>query len=157
MKERLDVLLVGRGLAQSREKAKAIIMSGNVFVVEDGLPCAVAVAVFTAEEGFVREAGVVLFVELFLIIIADDVERVDIADIGGEFGERDGGGDGAGGIAPLDDGDEFPCDNGEAFHIGASAVVFAFGFGFVGVVVAKNLIEKRSYIGVIGIIDFVAD
>ena len=32
MKERLDVMLVARGLAQSREKAKAIIMSGNVFV-----------------------------------------------------------------------------------------------------------------------------
>jgi len=32
MKERLDVLLVQRGLATSREKAKAIIMSGNVFV-----------------------------------------------------------------------------------------------------------------------------
>ncbi len=32
MKQRLDVLLVERGLAQSREKAKAIIMSGNVFV-----------------------------------------------------------------------------------------------------------------------------
>lgn len=32
MKERLDVLLVRHGLAQSREKAKAIIMSGNVFV-----------------------------------------------------------------------------------------------------------------------------
>lgn len=32
MKERLDVLLVKRGLAESREKAKAIIMSGNVFV-----------------------------------------------------------------------------------------------------------------------------
>lgn len=32
MKERLDVMLVNRGLAQSREKAKAIIMSGNVFV-----------------------------------------------------------------------------------------------------------------------------
>ena len=31
-KERLDVLLVKRGLAESREKAKAIIMSGNVFV-----------------------------------------------------------------------------------------------------------------------------
>ncbi len=30
-KERLDVLLVDRGLAPSREKAKAIIMSGNVF------------------------------------------------------------------------------------------------------------------------------
>ena len=31
-KERLDVLLVNRGLAASREKAKAIIMSGNVYV-----------------------------------------------------------------------------------------------------------------------------
>lgn len=33
-KERLDVLLVKRGLASSREKAKAIIMTGNVFVDE---------------------------------------------------------------------------------------------------------------------------
>ena len=32
MKERLDVLLVKRNLAASREKAKAIIMTGNVFV-----------------------------------------------------------------------------------------------------------------------------
>ena len=32
MKERLDVLLVKKKLADSREKAKAIIMAGNVFV-----------------------------------------------------------------------------------------------------------------------------
>ena len=32
MKERLDVLLVSRGLAPSREKAKAMIMEGNVYV-----------------------------------------------------------------------------------------------------------------------------
>lgn len=32
MKERLDILLVKRNLAASREKAKAVIMSGNVFV-----------------------------------------------------------------------------------------------------------------------------
>lgn len=32
MKERLDVILVEQGYAPSREKAKAIIMSGNVFV-----------------------------------------------------------------------------------------------------------------------------
>ena len=31
-KERLDVLLVNRGLAQSREKAKTLIMAGEVFV-----------------------------------------------------------------------------------------------------------------------------
>lgn len=33
MKERLDNLLVKQGFAESREKAKAIIMSGNVFVL----------------------------------------------------------------------------------------------------------------------------
>ena len=32
MKERLDILLVNRNLASSREKAKAMIMAGNVFV-----------------------------------------------------------------------------------------------------------------------------
>ena len=32
MKERLDILLVNRGLAPSREKAKAMIMEGSVFV-----------------------------------------------------------------------------------------------------------------------------
>ena len=32
MKERLDILLVKLGLAQSREKAKALIMAGDVFV-----------------------------------------------------------------------------------------------------------------------------
>ena len=32
MKERLDVLLVKRNLAESREKAKAMIMSGGIFV-----------------------------------------------------------------------------------------------------------------------------
>ena len=32
MKERLDVLLVQRNLAPSREKAKALIMSGIVYV-----------------------------------------------------------------------------------------------------------------------------
>ena len=31
-KERLDVLLVNRGLATSREKAKSLIMAGEVFV-----------------------------------------------------------------------------------------------------------------------------
>ena len=32
MKERLDNMLVARGLAESREKAKAIILSGIVYV-----------------------------------------------------------------------------------------------------------------------------
>ena len=34
MKERLDVLLVKQGLAESREKAKAVIMAGGIYGVE---------------------------------------------------------------------------------------------------------------------------
>lgn len=47
MKERLDLLLVERNLAPSREKAKAIIMSGSVFV--DGQREDKAGATFPAE------------------------------------------------------------------------------------------------------------
>ena len=36
MRERLDVMLVNRGLAPSREKAKAVIMSGVVLWTEQG-------------------------------------------------------------------------------------------------------------------------
>ena len=35
MKERLDVLMVKRGLAPSREKARTMIMEGNVFVNQE--------------------------------------------------------------------------------------------------------------------------
>lgn len=48
MKERLDILLVNRGLAPSREKAKALIMSGIVYV--DGQKEDKAGATFDAEK-----------------------------------------------------------------------------------------------------------
>ncbi len=54
MKERLDVLLVNRNLAESREKAKAIIMSGNVFV--DGQREDKAGSTFS-EEAFIEVKG----------------------------------------------------------------------------------------------------
>ncbi|MDO5409538.1 MAG: TlyA family RNA methyltransferase [Lachnospiraceae bacterium] len=48
MKERLDILLVNRGLAPSREKAKALIMSGIVYV--DGQKEDKAGSVFDTEK-----------------------------------------------------------------------------------------------------------
>ncbi len=55
MKERLDVLLVQRGHAASREKAKAVIMSGNVFV--DGQREDKAGAVFDPEKVHIEVKG----------------------------------------------------------------------------------------------------
>ncbi|MDE6606729.1 MAG: TlyA family RNA methyltransferase, partial [Lachnospiraceae bacterium] len=55
MKERLDVLLVKHGLAESREKAKAIIMSGNVFV--DGQREDKAGAAFDEQKAVIEVKG----------------------------------------------------------------------------------------------------
>ncbi len=54
-KKRLDVLLVERGLAQSRERAQALILSGNVLVKDE--PCTKAGTSFSADvEIRLREA-----------------------------------------------------------------------------------------------------
>lgn len=55
MKERLDVLLVKHGLAESREKAKAVIMSGNVFV--DGQREDKAGAAFDEQKAVIEVKG----------------------------------------------------------------------------------------------------
>lgn len=55
MKERLDVLLVQQGLAASREKAKAVIMAGNVFV--NGQREDKAGAVFAADKSRIEVRG----------------------------------------------------------------------------------------------------
>ena len=91
MKERLDVLLVKQGLAPSREKAKAIIMSGNVFVAgqrEDkaGSVCDEA-AVITVKENplkYVSRGGLKLekAMQCFPITLAGSV----CMDIGASTG-----------------------------------------------------------------------
>lgn len=56
MKERLDVLLVKQGLAPSREKAKAVIMAGSVYV--DGQREDKAGAAFEEEKVHIEVRGV---------------------------------------------------------------------------------------------------
>ena len=58
MKERLDVLLVKKGLAPSREKAKAVIMAGSVYV--DGQNEDKAGSVFDEESAQIEVRGHVL-------------------------------------------------------------------------------------------------
>ena len=55
MKERLDILLVKEGHAPSREKAKAIIMAGSVFV--DGQREDKAGALFDADKIHIEVKG----------------------------------------------------------------------------------------------------
>lgn len=58
MKERLDVLLVKKGLAPSREKAKAVIMAGSVYV--DGQKEDKAGSVFDEESAQIEVRGHIL-------------------------------------------------------------------------------------------------
>ncbi len=55
MKERLDVILTARGYADSREKAKAVIMSGSVYV--DGQREDKAGAMFDSEKSVIEVRG----------------------------------------------------------------------------------------------------
>ena len=78
MKERLDVLLVKQGLAPSREKAKAVIMSGNVFV--DGEREDKAGAMFAEEAQIVVKENP-LKCEYFLPFVVDELIREDRAEV----------------------------------------------------------------------------
>ena len=55
-KKRVDVALVERGLAPSREKAQALVMSGVVYLGENKVTKA-SVAVTDADELIVRQTG----------------------------------------------------------------------------------------------------
>ena len=56
MKKRIDVVVVERGLAESREKAQALIMAGNV-LVNDSPVTKPGTAVDEAAEVRVKEAS----------------------------------------------------------------------------------------------------
>lgn len=90
-KKRLDVLLVERGLAASREKAKAVIMSGNVFV--DGQKADKAGEMFSDdikidvhgnENSYVSRGG--LKIEKALDFFSAEVEGKTAIDVGASTG-----------------------------------------------------------------------
>ena len=91
MKERLDVLLVKRNLAESREKAKAVIMAGNVFV--DGqredkagttFPPEVSIEVKGHTLPYVSRGGLKL--EKALAVFDVNVENKVCTDVGSSTG-----------------------------------------------------------------------
>lgn len=92
MKERLDVLLVERGLAPSREKAKAVIMSGDVFV--NGQREDKAGAVFDPEKVYIEvKADKLKYVsrgglklEKAMSVFDINLERMTCMDIGASTG-----------------------------------------------------------------------
>ena len=90
-KKRLDILLVEKGLAPSREKAKAIIMSGNVFVggqkadkAGDSFPDDAAIEVHGNENAYVSRGGLKL--EKALDFFGADVDNKLAIDVGASTG-----------------------------------------------------------------------
>ncbi len=90
-KKRLDILLVEKGLAPSREKAKAIIMSGNVFVegqkadkAGDSFSDDVNIEVHGNENAYVSRGGLKL--EKALDFFGADVDGKLAIDVGASTG-----------------------------------------------------------------------
>ncbi|MBD5483457.1 MAG: TlyA family RNA methyltransferase [Lachnospiraceae bacterium] len=92
MKERLDVLLVKQGLAQSREKAKLVIMAGDVFV--NGQREDKAGTLFDEEKSTIEVRGAVmpyvgrggLKLEKALLVFPIHVDGMVCMDIGASTG-----------------------------------------------------------------------
>lgn len=90
-KKRLDVLLTERGLVPSREKAKAIIMSGSVFVsgqkadkAGEAFPCDIDIEVRNNENSYVSRGGLKL--EKALNFFNADVSDKIAIDVGASTG-----------------------------------------------------------------------
>ena len=90
-KERLDVLLVNRGMVESREKAKAIIMTGNVFVNEQRedkagqkIPVDVYIEIRGKKLKFVSRGGYKL--EKALQVFPIDLTDLTCMDVGASTG-----------------------------------------------------------------------
>ncbi len=91
MSERLDVAMVAKGLAQSREKARALIMAGVVYVEgaradKAGMPVGDAVSIEVRENPipFVSRGGLKL--QKALEVFPIRLEGVTAADIGASTG-----------------------------------------------------------------------
>lgn len=90
-KKRLDIILTERGLAPSREKAKAIIMSGNVFIggqkadkAGESFPGDVEIEVRGNENAYVSRGGLKL--EKALVFFGADVAGKTAIDVGASTG-----------------------------------------------------------------------
>lgn len=90
-KKRLDIILTERGLAPSREKAKAIIMSGNVFIggqkadkAGESFPDDVEIEVRGNENAYVSRGGLKL--EKALDFFGADVSGKTAIDVGASTG-----------------------------------------------------------------------
>ena len=90
-KKRLDILLTERGLAPSREKAKAIIMSGSVFVsgqkadkAGESFPSDIEIEVRGTENAYVSRGGLKL--EKALDYFNAEVEGKIAIDVGASTG-----------------------------------------------------------------------
>ena len=132
-------------------------LPGDEIVVAGRQPLVVAGAVLAAQERAVGIGCVVGGVEIFLIIVAYDVELGAVAGNIRQFRKGDGRRDRPGRVMLLDDCDELPGDAGQPLGVRLVGIVHHFLGRFAGVVVARHRQEARVAIGIVGVVDFVAD
>ena len=99
----------------------------------------------------------VVLVKILPVVVTDHVQLVSIAGMVGQLGEAQSAGDGPGVVQPVDDFRQFFGDRGQPTRVGLAGVIKPFGSRLVGVVVAQGFLEQGRHVGIVGVVDLVAD
>ena len=132
-------------------------LAADVGIFRNGLPFLQTMTIFAAQERQSREAAVILFIQMLLIVVSDHVQRIKIVQSGGKLRECGCQSDGTGAVVTPHDSGKMFCYGGQPFHVWLVRIVLPFCSRLVGVVVSRHFREQRMAVGIVGIIDFISD
>ena len=99
----------------------------------------------------------ILFVQMFFIIVTDNIEMIDVAQICREFREGNSGGNRARRVSLFCDRGELFRNYGKAFHIWAVSAKASLFLRLVCVVVSSHGQKALVVVRVIWVVDLIAD
>ena len=99
----------------------------------------------------------ILRIELFAIVVTRNVQCVGKAGAGRQLRKRHGASNRTGAIHIVNDLRQFPRQHRQTARIWFAHIVHTLGGRFIGIVIAKHFLKKWRDIGIIGIIDLIAD
>ena len=114
-------------------------------------------AILAAVDHAAWKTLVILRIELFAIVVTRNVQCVGKAGAGRQLRKRHGASNRTGAIHIVNDLRQLPRQHRQTARIWFAHIVHTLGGRFIGIVIAKHFLKKWRDIGIIGIIDLIAD